>query len=140
MIGSISFFATQVLPDGWLPCDGSTHDRIDYPDLYAVLHEALIVDADHFMTPNLKDRVLVAPGDVYIPDDMFGERTHTLTIAEMPVHDHTIPNGSTFPYGEIPEVTVTGGVLLSATGTAGGGAAHNNEQPSACWMCGIKAR
>lgn len=52
MLGAIVLYATSDTPQGTLPCDGSTHNRVDYPSLYAVLDAEYIVDADHFVTPN----------------------------------------------------------------------------------------
>ena len=61
-----------------------------------------------------------------------GEKTHTLTTAEMPAHTHTYtqPDEPTLDIGPIPTSTVvrsrTAGV---ATGSTGGGGAHNNLPP-----------
>lgn len=52
LIGSVQLYATQDAPYGTLICDGSTHLRVDYPQLYEVLDAQYIVDADHFVTPN----------------------------------------------------------------------------------------
>jgi hypothetical protein len=52
LIGSVLLYATATAPDGTLPCDGSSHLRVDFPSLYAVIDSAYIVDADHFITPN----------------------------------------------------------------------------------------
>ena len=52
LIGAIILYATSDTPDGTLPCDGSTHLRVDYPALYAVLADEYKVDADIFRTPN----------------------------------------------------------------------------------------
>lgn len=74
-----------------------------------------------------------------------GEETHTLTIAEMPLHDHNIDRGrwwgadtviggsdaifnqtsTTTPLGE----TKAGLGNRKAIGTRGGGGSHNNLQP-----------
>lgn len=35
--GMIHTFASEKVPDGWLPCDGSIHKIDDYPNLYAVI-------------------------------------------------------------------------------------------------------
>jgi microcystin-dependent protein len=52
------------IPDGWVLCDGTN------------------------ATPDLRDRFIVGAGNAYALDDTGGEATHTLTIAEMPSHNH----------------------------------------------------
>jgi len=52
LIGSLILYATGTAPNNTLLCDGSSHLRTDYPQLYAVLASPYIVDADHFITPS----------------------------------------------------------------------------------------
>jgi len=46
-------FLTTSPPLDSLLCDGTHYLRTDFPELYAVLDAAFIVDADHFRTPDL---------------------------------------------------------------------------------------
>lgn len=79
----------------------------------------------------LKDKFLLAAGDVYNAGDTGGEATHTLTVDEIPSHHHglkrvtsAVSSGSNF-------------ARIASTGTAddniitdtGGGQAHNNMPP-----------
>jgi hypothetical protein len=52
LIASIILYATESTPQGTLPCDGATYNRVDYPELYAALNSIYIIDADTFVTPN----------------------------------------------------------------------------------------
>lgn len=58
LLGSIQLYA-GILPSGVLPCDGASHLRADYPQLYTMLSSTFIIDADNFITPEL-----------YIGDDL----------------------------------------------------------------------
>ena len=57
-----------------------------------------------------------------------GEETHTLALAEMPAHTHTINLASTSGIASGPNYNLSGSGGV-ATSSAGGGAAHNNLQP-----------
>ena len=140
MIGFVQLMALATMPDTYLPCDGTQYERADYPLLYAALDSAYIVDADHFVTPDYQDRVPIGSGDTYDTGDEGGEAEHTLIVDEMPSHDHDMPWESTFPYGDIPEVTVTGGILTTQTGSRGGDQPHNNMQPYHAIVFAIKAK
>ena len=60
-----------------------------------------------------------------------GEKTHALTVPEMPTHTHTYdkPTGANGGYGGAT-TTPSGIAVGSSTGAAGSGQAHNNIQPS----------
>lgn len=95
VIGTIAPYMTATPPIGMLPCDGSSHLRTDYPDLYAALHANFIVDADHFTTPDLRGRVPLGAGtgsglSTYIVGGNGGQENHALTTAELASHNHTI--------------------------------------------------
>ena len=81
----------------------------------------------------IKDRFLLAAGDVYAAGATGGEAAHTLTLGEMPAHRHveTYHNG-----GAGEETELYGGVRLREswasgfqTQETGGGLAHNNMPP-----------
>lgn len=66
-----------------------------------------------------------------------GEKTHTLTIEEMPKHKHVIGvrNNSATGLYETKATNATGDVGSANTQESGGGKAHNNLQPYVtCYM------
>lgn len=94
LIGLV-FPVITALPSNMLPCDGGTYLRIDYPALYLALDSAFIVDADHFITPDLRGRVIVASGSgpglsPYSVGATGGEERHALSQIEGPSHFHTL--------------------------------------------------
>lgn len=81
----------------------------------------------------IKDKFLLAAGDVYAVGSTGGEASHKLTVDEMPEHTHTFSSrmnsGSTYSsiyaesYGTFAKSNT---ITFSAVG---GGGAHNNMPP-----------
>lgn len=148
-LGVIFPFVTASPPDNCLECDGATYNRVDYPDLYALLDIAFIVNADTFTVPDLRGRTVIGVGhgaglSVRAVGDNGGEESHTLIVSETPSHSHTdighvhsegiaAPNLTTIGPGApeataLPSVGITGSGSANLTNTGGDGA-HNNMQP-----------
>jgi microcystin-dependent protein len=126
MIGDVKTIARD--PVSWeLVCDGTVYDRVDYPDLYAVLDPVFIVDADTFAVPDMMDRFTLNTTSVGATG---GESSHVLTVAEMPAHTHGEQDpGSVVVQAGTPSVALSDPGLPSQTGSTGGGEAHNNMPP-----------
>lgn len=126
MIGMVIPFLNVTVPDGCLECDGAIYDRVDYPELYAVIHPELKIDADTFRVPNLIDRIVMGASGDFGPNpahQVYGEARVTLSAGEMPEHDHeTIPHAhSTIPHAHaegiaIPTI-INGGLEAPAAST-----------------------
>lgn len=94
-IGAIIPFGSDTVPTNWLLCDGSAVSRETYQDLFNVIGISY-GQGDGFTTfnlPDLRGRVGVGKSS----DTEFntlgktgGEKTHTLTIDEIPSHQHNI--------------------------------------------------
>ena len=148
MIGSVIAYASVTAPDNTLPCDGSSYTRDAYPELYAVLAAPFIVDADNFITPDLRSRVPMGIDPTGTPayntGDIGGEQTHVLTIVELAAHNHT-DSGHAHIEGTTTPTAITIGPgtpapaaigIAGSTGTgfssitnSGSDAGHNNMQP-----------
>lgn len=118
-VGLISLWSgnTNTLPDGWALCDGQTYNGTKTPDLrgrFVVGYNASDADYDTIGKTG-------------------GEKTHTLTIDEMPSHNHYLKrdkdgDAAGRQSDEAPfDYTHTGATVN--TSYAGGGKAHENRPP-----------
>jgi len=150
LIGSIVPTITDSVPYGMLACDGASYLRVDYPELYAVLASAFVVDADNFIVPDLRGRTVIGTGTgtgltARAMNASAGVETHQLSVAELASHSHadlghTHVEGTTAPTvitigagapapAAIPAVGVTGSGNANLANT-GADTPHENMQPS----------
>lgn len=136
----------SLLPEDTLPCDGTVYERNDYPDLWEFLPDNQKTDTQ-FQTPNLNGRFMISQGTnddggIFEVGEVYGENSHILTEAEIPSHSHLYNEPITAPALEGAGVPLPTGltVLPAATGSTGGGEAHNNIPSSVAVIVAIQAR
>lgn len=135
-VGEIVAMARSSAPTGYLPCDGSSHLRTDYPELYAAIDALYKTDADHFVTPDLRGRTIIGAGTgsgltARTINQAVGTETHALTDAQMPQHSHTIVTAGAAGNSSTTVARGNSSNLSSMnTGQEGSGTAHPNMQPS----------
>lgn len=135
-VGDIKITACASAPQKWLICNGATISRSKYAALFSAIGTTYGPGdgSTTFNLPNLTGKVVVgidaADSDFSEPGKTGGEKSHELTISEIPPHRHSeniiLNNG--YDYGIDP--SNQGGVMSTyQTGSTGDGASHNNLQP-----------
>jgi microcystin-dependent protein len=125
-------------PEGWLLCDGTAVSRSTYGRLFSVIGTAYGPGdgSTTFGLPDLRGRI---PAGLDGTQEEFnslgkkgGEKAHTLTMEEIPSHQHSVyPHAGFLGGGKEGAGGADPGTRVhdSITGPAGGGTAHNNLQP-----------
>lgn len=143
-LGMVETWAGTAVPDGYALCEGQQLKQSEYPELYAAIGSAfnngtdcngrkLSTTAGYFRLPDLRGRFVVG----YNPNDgdynefgaAGGEKTHTLSVDEMPEHDHGLflkHSGRRFTGGGSANALDEG---KGRTDAAGGGRPHENRPP-----------
>lgn len=162
-VGVVKMWAGKTVPEGYALCDGAALRTSDYPELYAAIGTAFNNAVNYngsdnttqdgfFRLPDLRGRFVVGYSDVDIDYKRYGaaggEKKHTLSAEEMPVHSHefkdyyyaesaTTAKGN---YDNIETNSKIGGrdsdydntclqYYKHGTEEAGGGECHENRPP-----------
>ena len=149
-IGAILPFSSDTIPNGWLLCDGSSFSVTSYPELFDVIGTTYGYDDDRNpKLPDLRGRVAVGKKDATSADDTEfsilgntgGEKTHTLTVDEMPSHKHGFQANNDFHAQSGTDAWIfKGGRNDGFILETGGSQPHNNLQPYLVTNFIIKAK
>jgi len=141
IIGEIKLWTSDTLPSAkWLICNGAAISRTTYSALFALIGTTYGAGdgSTTFNIPDLRGNVPVGKST----DTEFntlgkkgGEKTHTLTVAELAAHSHNTPdyggsgNKKHFYLSQTSTYDATQGYTGERTSIVGGDQPHNNLQP-----------
>lgn len=119
---------------GWLKCDGSSKPVSEFYLLWRVIGYSFGGSGDTFKLPDARGTVPGVVGEgtdanmssfTYALGQQVGEYNHTLTIAEMPTHNHGV-EGDAQPNNNQTSASVTGITInFSTTGVYDSGHTHS---------------
>jgi microcystin-dependent protein len=149
-LGEVRMMSFNFAPKGWAPCNGQLLPINQNQALFALLGTMYGGNGQtNFALPNLQGRVPIHVGGSYTTQgQMIGEPAHTVSVAEMPAHMHSlIANSTPAPQqdGNLPAnnkrvaastaqnlygpATSLVAMNTNDIGFAGGAQPHENMQP-----------
>jgi microcystin-dependent protein len=145
-VGEIRMFAGNFAPVGWALCDGQLLAISENETLFNLIGTTYGGDGENtFGLPDLQGRFPAHQGNSYVIGQSAGVESVTLTLNQMPAHNHaavcsagggnvaspsgaywsTDPQGNTAAYNEADGSAMAG----TALALAGSGQPHDNRQP-----------
>ena len=152
-VGEIRLFAGNFAPNGWMFCEGQTLPIAENEVLFQLIGTTYGGDGEEtFNLPNLASRVPLhmgtgPDGTTYQIGEMAGTEQETLTVQQIPVHNHALIGSSGTATSQTPTnlllataqaqtyTNLTDGLTTMAPnslGPAGGSQPHENTQPFLC--------
>lgn len=138
-VGTILLWPNAQPPSGYLLCDGSAFSAAQYPQLAAIVNNFNIPNiGDEYYLPDLRGRFAFGAIDDARPPDppiplgaRGGSRMHTLTVSEIPSHNHglEVADDSNARGSRLARTNSSTGIATFSSTNVGGGSPHNNMPP-----------
>lgn len=141
-VGTIIPYAGATIPSNYMLCEGQELSRIEYDILFSAIGTTYGAGdgTTTFNLPNLKGRIITGVDsndtDFDVLGETGGEKTHTLTVDEIPSHNHGIRDTIDMNTlaGQNRSVVVGGGETWNPgdpalSNNTGDNQPHNNLQP-----------
>ena len=115
-LAEIRLMSFNFAPKGWAQCNGQLLPINQNQALFSLLGTTFGGDGRvNFALPDLRGRTPIHVGSGHTLGERAGEQSHTVTMAEMPVHTHAVTVTSDNSTTNIP----TGNLLASAANLYG---------------------
>ncbi len=90
-VGTIICFAGNLVPQGWILCDGSEISKSSYSNLFSVIGNTYgtPVNSNNFILPDLQQRLPLGKSTNNSLGDNGGNSNITLTNSQLPAHSHS---------------------------------------------------
>ncbi|MEP7148790.1 MAG: tail fiber protein [Acidobacteriota bacterium] len=146
-VGEIRMFGGNFAPAGWAFCSGQLLPISENDTLFNLIGTTYGGDGQStFGLPDLRGRLPIHFGSGFILAETGGAEAVTLTVNQLPIHNHVMMATNDIPTQQSPADNLTGqaaakfyragipSVLLNAgsVGAAGGTQPHANFQPYLC--------
>jgi microcystin-dependent protein len=144
-IGEIRMFAGNFAPAGWMFCDGQLLPISENDTLFTLIGTTYGGDGQEtFALPNLQSRVPIHQGNGFILAETGGAESVTLTVQQIPLHNHAMVVSTSIgndpnPAGGVLAESSTATMYVAANPTTpmaaesmtpvGGSQPHENMQP-----------
>jgi microcystin-dependent protein len=146
-LSEIKMMSFNFAPRNWALCDGQTLPINQNQALFSLLGTTYGGNGQTtFQLPNLEGRIPIHMGQGFVLGQVGGEQAHTLTLSEMPAHNHFAnANSNTANTTNVPTASLilaastssqaytafTNPIVMDTRGVSnyGGSQAHNNLQP-----------
>ena len=147
-VGEIRMFAGNFAPAGWMFCEGQLLPISEYETLFNLIGTTYGGDGQStFALPDLRGRLPIHQGNGFSFAQNGGVETVTLTVNQVPVHNHAFlastnladesaPDGNVVAQPTVASLyfAVAGASAMAPTSItpAGGSQPHDNMQPYLC--------
>jgi microcystin-dependent protein len=147
-VGEIRMFAGNFAPAGWMFCEGQLLPISENETLFQLLGTTYGGDGEStFALPDLRSRIPIHQGDGFILAETGGVEEITLTVQQVPAHNHqllasssigNLPTGQSNVLAKVTNIDLYSGDSTdtpfspSAISPTGGSQPHTNFQPYLC--------
>jgi microcystin-dependent protein len=140
-LGELKLMSFNFPPKGWAACSGQLLPINQNQALFSLLGTMYGGNGQTtFALPDLRGRVPIHVGDGWVQGQLTGQEAHTLTLSELPAHNHLVKGrtgagdqaspgtlaGASNAYGPPDDLTT---LHPGSITTVGGSQAHDNMSP-----------